>query len=389
MRLAKRLSRLGTETAFEVLVKAKALEAQGKDIVHLEIGEPDFPTPPGVVAAASQALQEGYTHYCASAGLNELREAIATEVRLTRGIPVNADWVVVTPGAKPIMFYLILALVEEGDEVLYPNPGFPIYESMIHFAGGKPVPLPLLEKYDFRFDLNELKQKVTRQTKLIIINSPQNPTGGLLTEGDLKAIAEVAVERDIMVLSDEIYSKIIYEGQHHSISSLPGMLERTVILDGFSKTYAMTGWRLGYGVMAPPLQAHISKLVTNSVSCTAPFTQRAGLEALANTEKEVYQMLAEFRRRRDFIWKRLNEIPGMHSVCPAGAFYVFPNIQSLGMTSSAFADYLLNSAGVAVLSGTSFGQYGEGYIRISYANSVANLAKAADRISESVAKLHR
>ena len=389
MRLAKRLSRLGTETAFEVLVKAKALEAQGKDIVHLEIGEPDFPTPPGVVAAASQALQEGYTHYCASAGLNELREAIATEVRLTRGIPVNADWVVVTPGAKPIMFYLILALVEEGDEVLYPNPGFPIYESMIHFAGGKPVPLPLLEKYDFRFDLNELKQKVTRQTKLIIINSPQNPTGGLLTEGDLKAIAEVAVERDIMVLSDEIYSKIIYEGQHHSISSLPGMLERTVILDGFSKTYAMTGWRLGYGVMAPPLQAHISKLVTNSVSCTAPFTQRAGLEALANTEKEVYQMLAEFRRRRDFIWKRLNEIPGMHSVCPAGAFYVFPNIQSLGMTSSAFADYLLNSAGVAVLSGTSFGQYGEGYIRISYANSVANLAKAADRISESVAKLQR
>jgi aspartate/methionine/tyrosine aminotransferase len=389
LRLAKRLSRLGTETAFEVLVKAKALEAQGKNIVHLEIGEPDFPTPPGVVAAASQALQEGYTHYCASAGLNELREAIAIEVRLTRGIPVNADWVVVTPGAKPIMFYLILALVEEGDEVLYPNPGFPIYESMIHFAGGKPVPLPLLEKYDFRFDLNELKQKVTRQTKLIIINSPQNPTGGLLTEGDLKAIAEVAVERDIMVLSDEIYSKIIYEGQHHSISSLPGMLERTVILDGFSKTYAMTGWRLGYGVMAPPLQAHISKLVTNSVSCTAPFTQRAGLEALANTEKEVYQMLAEFRRRRDFIWKRLNEIPGMHSVCPAGAFYVFPNIQSLGMTSSAFADYLLNSAGVAVLSGTSFGQYGEGYIRISYANSVANLAKAADRISESVAKLHR
>jgi aspartate aminotransferase len=389
LRLAKRLSRLGTETAFEVLVKAKALEAQGKNIVHLEIGEPDFPTPPGVVAAASQALQEGYTHYCASAGLNELREAIATEVRLTRGIPVNADWVVVTPGAKPIMFYLILALVEEGDEVLYPNPGFPIYESMIHFAGGKPVPLALLEKYDFRFDLNELKQKVTRQTKLIIINSPQNPTGGLLTEGDLKAIAEVAVERDIMVLSDEIYSKIIYEGQHHSISSLPGMLERTVILDGFSKTYAMTGWRLGYGVMAPPLQAHISKLVTNSVSCTAPFTQRAGLEALANTEKEVYQMLAEFRRRRDFIWKRLNEIPGMHSVCPAGAFYVFPNIQSLGMTSSAFADYLLNSAGVAVLSGTSFGQYGEGYIRISYANSVANLAKAADRISESVAKLHR
>jgi aspartate/methionine/tyrosine aminotransferase len=387
LKLAKRLSRLGTETAFEVLVKAKALEAQGKDIVHLEIGEPDFPTPPAVVAAAGRALQEGYTHYCASAGLNELREAIANEVRSTRGIPVNTDWVVVTPGAKPIMFYLILALVEEGDEVLYPNPGFPIYESMIQFAGGTPVPLPLLEKYDFRFDLTELRQKVTPRTKLIIINSPQNPTGGLLAEDDLRAVARVAVERDIIVLSDEIYSKIIYEGHHCSISSLPGMLERTVILDGFSKTYAMTGWRLGYGVMNPVLQGHISKLVTNSVSCTAPFTQRAGLEALANTEREVCQMLAEFRRRRDFIWKRLNEIPGIHSVCPAGAFYVFPNIQSFGMTSSAFADYLLKSAGVAVLSGTSFGQYGEGYIRISYANSLENLAKAVERIGESVAKL--
>ena len=387
MKLAKRLSLLGTETAFEVLVKAKALEAQGREIVHLEIGEPDFPTPSSVVTAAHHALDEGYTHYCASAGLNELREAIANEIRQTRRIPVNADWVVITPGAKPIMFYAILALVEEGDEVLYPNPGFPIYESMINFAGGKPVPLPLLEKFDFRFDVNELRQRVNSRTKLIIINSPQNPTGGLLTEDDLKAIAEIAVERDIMVLSDEIYGKIIYDGQHHSISSLPGMQERTIILDGFSKTYAMTGWRLGYGVMTPVLQAHISKLVTNSVSCTATFTQRAGLEALANTEREVSQMVAEFRRRRDFLWKELNAIPGIHCVCPPGAFYLFPNVQSFGMTSSAVADYLLNSAGVAVLAGSSFGQYGEGYIRISYANSMANLSKAVERIREAATKL--
>lgn len=389
MKLAKRLSRLGTETAFEVLVKAKALEAQGREVVHLEIGEPDFPTPRSVVSAANVAIEQGYTHYCASAGLTELREAIAREVSATRNVSVNADWVVITPGAKPIMFYLILALVEEGDEVIYPNPGFPIYESMINFAGGKPVPLPLLEKYDFRFDANQLRERVSSRTKLIIINSPQNPTGGLLTESDLSAIAQVAVERDIMVLSDEIYGQIIYQGQHHSIASLPGMLERTVILDGFSKTYAMTGWRLGYGVMTPELQAHISKLVTNSVSCTAPFTQRAGIEALAHAQREVAQMVEEFRRRRDFVWKALNEIPGIRCLCPPGAFYVFPNITSFGMTSSAFADYLLNSAGVAVLAGSSFGEHGEGYIRISYANSMENLAKAASQIGEAVRRLRK
>jgi aspartate/methionine/tyrosine aminotransferase len=369
------------------LVKAKALEAQGREVIHLEIGEPDFPTPAAVVAAGNQALLDGYTHYCASAGLTELREAVAREVSQTRGISVNSDWVVITPGAKPIMFYLILAVVEEGDEVLYPNPGFPIYESMINFAGGKPVPLPLLERYDFRFDVHELRQKVTPRTKLIIINSPQNPTGGLLTLDDLKAIADIAVERDILVLSDEIYGKIIYEGQHHSIASLPGMLEHTVILDGFSKTYAMTGWRLGYGVMTPVLQAHVSKLVTNSVSCTAPFTQRAGLEALAHTSKEVSQMVVEFRRRRDFVWKALNQIQGMSCVLPPGAFYLFPNIQAFGMTSGVFADFLLNDAGVAVLSGSSFGKHGEGYIRISYANSIENLSKAVARIQEAVAKL--
>jgi len=387
LKLASRLNRLGTETAFDVLVKAKALEAQGREIIHLEIGEPDFRTPSHIIHAASEALDQGYTHYCASAGLQELREAIAAEISRSRSVKVDPDWVVVTPGAKPIMFYLILALVEEGDEVIYPNPGFPIYESMINFVGGTPVPLPLQEKYDFRFDVNDLLSKVSPRTKLIIINSPQNPTGGLLTKSDLEAIAGIAIRRDIMILSDEIYSRIIYAGSHLSIASLPGMLERTIILDGFSKTYAMTGWRLGFGVMPPGLQAHISKLVTNSVSCTPPFTQRAGLEALASAQSEVHHMVAEFRRRRDFIVKGLNEISGIRCLCPSGAFYAFPNIQSFGKKSSDLADYLLQEAGVAVLSGTSFGQYGEGYLRISYANSIENLGKAIDRIKEATRRL--
>jgi aspartate aminotransferase len=388
MRLANRLNRLGTETAFDVLVKAKALEAEGREIIHLEIGEPDFPTPPNIVQACAQALDQGYTHYCASPGLPELREAIAAEISRTRNIEVTADRVVVTPGAKPIMFYLILALVEEGDEVIYPNPGFPIYESMISFAGGIPVALPLLEKCEFRFDVNDLVSKASPRTKLIIINSPQNPTGGLLTKTDLEAIAGIALQQDITILSDEIYSQIIYAGSHQSIASLPGMLDRTVILDGFSKTYAMTGWRLGFGVMPPVLQPHISKLVTNSVSCTAPFTQRAGLEALANTQAEVTHMVEEFRRRRDFIVKGLNQIPGFRCLFPSGAFYVFPNIKSFGKKSNEFADYLLKEAGVAVLSGTSFGEFGEGYIRISYANSIENLGKAINRIREATAKLN-
>ena len=387
MKLANRLNRLGTETAFDVLVKAKALEAQGREIIHLEIGEPDFHTPSNIIEAGAQAMHQGYTHYCASSGLYELREAIAAEISRTRGVTVDPDWVVVTPGAKPIMFYLILALVEEGDEVIYPNPGFPIYESMINFVGGTAVPLPLLEKYDFRFEVKDLLSKVSAKTKLIIINSPQNPTGGLLTKTDLEAIAAIAIRQDIMILSDEIYSRIIYEGSHLSIASLAGMLERTVILDGFSKTYAMTGWRLGFGVMPPGLQAHISKLVTNSVSCTAPFTQRAGLEALAGAQSEVHHMVAEFRRRRDFIVRGLNEIPGIRCLCPSGAFYAFPNIQSFGKTSNELADYLLQEAGVAVLSGTSFGQHGEGYLRISYANSIENLGKALDRIKEATARL--
>ena len=389
MKFAKRLSKLGTESAFQVLVKAKALEAQGREIIHLEIGEPDFPTPEAVIESAKQALNQGYTHYCGSAGLDELRAAVASEVSHTRGISVDPDWVVITPGGKPIMFYLILAVVDEGDEVITPNPGFPIYDSMINFVGGKPVALPLAEEHDFRFRVEDLKQRVTSKTRLIIINSPQNPTGGVLTESDLEAIADIARDKDIWILSDEIYRKILYEGEHHSISSFPGMLDRTIILDGFSKTYAMTGWRLGYGVMHPDLQKHISTLVTNSVSCTAPFIQRAGLAALANTASEVSQMVEEFRRRRDFVWKRLNAIPGIHCVCPPGAFYVFPNIRSFGLTSAEFADYLLDTAGVAVLSGASFGDYGEGFIRISYANSMENLANALDRIEETTRKIAR
>jgi aspartate/methionine/tyrosine aminotransferase len=389
LKVAKRLSKLGTESAFQVLVKAKALEAQGKQIIHLEIGEPDFPTPKAVIDSAKQALDEGYTHYCGPSGLNELRAAIATEVGQTRGISVDPDWVVITPGAKPIMFYLILAVVDDGDEVITPNPGFPIYESMINFVGGKPVSLPLVEEHDFRFRVEDLKQRVTSRTRLIIINSPQNPTGGVLTEGDLEAIADIARDKDIWILSDEIYGKILYEGKHHSISSFPDMLARTVILDGFSKTYAMTGWRLGYGIMHPDLQTHISTLVTNSVSCTAPFVQRAGLVALTHTKKEVHLMVEEFRKRRDFVWKRLNAIQGIHCVCPPGAFYAFPNIRSFGMNSADFADYLLDKAGVAVLSGASFGAYGEGFIRLSYANSMENLANALDRIEEATRRISR
>lgn len=385
-KLARRMGRLGTETAFDVLVKAKALEAQGRNIIHLELGEPDFDTPSNVIGAANAAMMEGYTHYCASAGLAELRESIANHVGETRGVDIDPDWVVVTPGAKPIMFYLILALVDEGDEVIYPDPGFPIYESMIRFAGGTPVPLPLLEEFEFRFDPEHLQSKVSSRTKLMILNSPQNPTGGLLTEKDLSIIAELAARHDIAVLSDEIYSNIIYEGGHHSIASLPEMLDRTIILDGFSKTYAMTGWRLGYGIMRPELQAQIAKLVTNSVSCTAPFTQRAGLEALAHAESATVQMVGEFRQRRDFLVQALNQIPGIRCLTPPGAFYVFPNIRSFGKRSDEIADYLLQEAGVALLSGTAFGASGEGYLRLSYATSMENLDQGSQRMAAGLAK---
>jgi aspartate/methionine/tyrosine aminotransferase len=380
MQLAQRMQRLGTETAFEVLARARALEAQGREIIHLEIGEPDFNTPGHIIEAAIKALREGYTHYTPSAGLPAVRQAIANHISRSRNIEIRPEQVVVTPGAKPIMFYIIMALLNEGDEAIYPDPGFPIYESMINFVGAKAVPLPLREDKNFRFDLEEFRRLVSDRTRLIILNSPQNPTGGVLTRGDLEAVAEVARERDIAVLSDEIYEQILYEGEHVSITTLPDMLPRTIILDGFSKTYAMTGWRLGYGVMPAVLAEHVTKLMTNSNSCTAAFTQMAGVAALTGPTDEVKTMVAAFRERRDVIVDGLNEIPGIHCIKPAGAFYAFPNITGTGLSSKELADYLLNKAGVAALSGTSFGRYGEGYLRFSYANSVENIKKALERI---------
>lgn len=387
MRLAQRMSRLGTETAFEVLAKAKKLEKEGKEIIHLEIGEPDFNTPQNITEAAIEALKEGYTHYGPSAGLPELREVIARYVADTRKILVDPDEVVVTPGGKPIMFFSILALVDEGDEVIYPNPGFPIYESVIEFIGAKPVPIQLREENDFRLDIDELKKLVTSKTKMIIINSPQNPTGGILTLEDLKAIADVAISKNIYVLSDEIYSRIIYEGKPHSIASLPDMKERTIILDGLSKTYAMTGWRIGYGVMNKSLAPQIARLMTNSNSCTASFTQRAAIEAITGDQSEVDKMVKEFKRRRDVIVKGLCDFPKLSCSSPKGAFYVFPNVKKIGWDTKKLADALLNEAGVAVLSGTAFGKFGEGYLRLSYANSVENINKGLERMKKFLAKI--
>jgi len=380
--LAARMSRLGTETAFEVLAKAKALEAQGRDIIHLEIGEPDFDTPRSVVHAGLSALQRGETHYTPSAGIPELREAIAEHLNRTRHLAVDPGQVIVTPGAKPIMFYAILALLEAGDEAIFPDPGFPIYSSMIDFAGAKGVPLPLREKADFAPDLDELRALVTERTKLIVLNSPQNPTGGVLSAAVLREIAQIARARDLWVLSDEIYADLLYEGRHHSIAGEDGMAERTILLDGFSKTFAMTGWRLGYGVFPWPLVDPVAKLVTNSVSCTATFTQRAGVAALATpAPPEVEQMVKAFRERRDAVVRGLNQIEGIRCREPKGAFYVFPNITGLGLGDSAtVAERILNEAGVATLAGTCFGAAGEGHLRLSYANSLEKLDAAVKRI---------
>jgi len=382
---AKRMETLGTETAFEVLAKAKALEKQGKDVVHLEIGEPDFDTPRNIKEAATKAMNSGYTHYVPSAGIPELRQAIAEYISKTRNISVSADEVVVTPGAKPIMFFSILALVNPGDEVLYPNPGFPIYESLINFVGAKPVPIPLKEENDFSLDPEYVKQKITKKTKMIIINSPENPTGGVITREQLKVIADCITDRDdVFVLADEIYSRIIYEGKHESITQFSGMKEKTILLDGFSKTYAMTGWRLGYGVMQKDLALKVAQLMTNSNSCTCAFTQMAGVEALKGPQTEPEKMDAEFKKRREVIVSGLNNIEGITCKKPRGAFYVFPNITRTGMDCRKLGDYLLNTAGVAVLPGTSFGKYGEGYLRLSFANSVENIKKALDRIAKAL-----
>ena len=386
MRLASRMSRLGTETAFEVLARARVLEAEGMDVIHLEIGEPDFDTPENVVRAGVDALGGGFTHYGPSPGLPDVRARIAREVADTRGISVSGDNVVVTPGGKPIMFFVLLALAEHGDEVLYPNPGFPIYESMINFAGAEAVPMPLREDRDFNVDVDEVAAQITPATKLMIINSPNNPCGSVMSREELRALAELAVERDVLVLADEIYSRFLYEGEHHSITAFPGMTERTIILDGFSKTYAMTGWRLGYGVMPLELVEPISRLVTNSVSCTASFTQMAAIEALDGPQDDAHGMVAEFKRRRDLIVNGLNAIPGIRCPMPKGAFYVFPNVEGTGLGSAELADRLLQEAGVACLSGESFGEYGKGHVRFSFANSAENIQKALDRIAGFVSK---
>jgi aspartate/methionine/tyrosine aminotransferase len=382
LRLAERMSRLGTETAFEVLNKARALERLGKKIIHLEIGEPDFSTPANVVEAGIGALRQGWTHYGPSAGLPELRQAIAEEVGRSRGVQVSSDQVVVVPGGKPIIFFTLLALAEAGDEVIFPNPGFPIYESMIHYAGARPVPIRLREEKDFGFDVDELASLISDRTRLIILNSPQNPTGGVLSKQDVHDIAEVIGDRNIMVLSDEIYSRLLFEGEHYSIMSEPGFQERTILLDGFSKTYAMTGWRLGYGVMRADLAIHIARLMTNSTSCTASFTQIAGVEAVRGDQSSVERMRAEFQQRRDVFVAGLNRIKGFSCRLPKGAFYAFPNITKTGWSSKKLADALLEQAGVACLSGTSFGDFGEGYLRFSVANSLENLNQALVQIDQ-------
>jgi aspartate aminotransferase len=379
---AERMDHIGQETAFEVLVRARALEARGRSVIHLEIGEPDFDTPSHIVAAAQQALEAGHTHYGPGAGLPELRQAVSAYLQRWRGLDVDPARVVVTPGGKPIMFFAILALVNPGDEVIYPDPGFPIYESMARFVGGRPIAMPLSEERHFRFDPDEFRELVTDRTRLIIINSPHNPTGSVLTRADLEVIAAVARERNIVVLSDEIYSRILYTGQHESIATLDGMLDRTILLDGWSKTWAMTGWRLGFGVFPAELVPHVERLISNSVSCTASFSQQAAIAALEGPQDSVAHMLGQFTARRAAIVSGLNALPGVRCLEPDGAFYAFPNITATGFKSRELADRLLEEAGVACLSGTAFGTYGQGYIRFSYANSLENLRLALERVRQ-------
>jgi aspartate/methionine/tyrosine aminotransferase len=392
MKLARRMERLGTETAFSVLAKAKALEAEGRGIIHLEIGEPDFDTPEHVVEAGCRALREGHTHYTPTAGIPQLREAIAFDVARSRDIEVGPEQVVVTPGGKPIMFFTILALVEEGDEVLVPNPAFPIYESMVNFVGGRPIFVPLRQENGFRFDLDEFSARLSDRTRMVILNSPANPTGGVLTADDIAGLAEILRERpEVYVLSDEIYSRLLYTGGFASIASEPGLGPegRTIILDGFSKAYAMTGWRLGYGVMPEPLAEEVAKLQVNSNSCTSAATQYAGLAALEGSQDAVHSMLAEFRARRDLIVAGLGELQGIECITPQGAFYAFPRITETGHNADDLADLLLDEAGIACLSGAAFGRYGEGHLRLSYANSRENIALALERMGEVLSRVAR
>jgi len=386
MKLASRMDRILIETAFEVLVKARALEAQGKSVIHLEIGEPDFETPPHVIAAAKTALDEGWTHYGPTQGYPDFRQAIANHINETRGIQTGPEHVCVVPGGKPIIFFPMMALLDVGDEVIYPNPGFPIYESMIRFLGATPVPMPLIEERGFSFDLNRFKDSLTDKTKMVILNSPQNPTGGVIPAADIVAIADMVRERDLIVLSDEIYNRIYFDEKPMSIASLPGMQEKTIILDGFSKIYAMTGWRLGYGVMPTWLVDPVNKLMVNSNSCTASMVQRAGLAALTGPQDAAFAMVAEFKKRRDAFIAGLNSIPGFRCQVPQGAFYAFPNVEGTGRSSKQLADELLYEAGVACLNGVAFGEFGTGFLRFSYANSLENLMEAVERMRRHLTK---
>ena len=386
MKLADRMSRLLTETAFEVFARAQALERQGKEILHFELGEPDFPSPDSAIEAGIKALRSGLTKYTTSPGLLDLRARIAEIEGPRRGLQFSPEQVVVTPGGKPIMFYSILALVNEGDEVLYPDPGFPIYESMIAFAGGKPVPYPLREAGGFRIDLDYIARSLTPRTRLVIINSPNNPTGGVETRASLERLAELLRPSETWILSDEIYSHFIFSESHASIAGFDGMSERTIILDGFSKTYSMTGWRLGFGIMPAEFAPYVTQLVVNSVSCTPAFTQKAGLAALETREQTIPPMIEEYRRRREAIVKGLNSIPGVRCESPGGAFYAFPNVSSFGKTSQEIADYLLNHGGIACLPGTAFGRQGEGYLRFSFATSMENIRRVIVRLSEVLAQ---
>ena len=387
MKFAARMDRLGTESAFEVLAQARRLESQGRSVIHLEIGQPDFKTAPHICEAAFEAMQQGYTGYGPAEGLPQLRQEVAAHISTTRGVTVTPEEVVIMPGAKPVIFFTLMALVNVGDEVIYPNPGFPVYESVINFLGGKAVPLPLREEVEFRFRLADLEAAISDRTRLLILNSPQNPTGGLLLPEDLEAIAHLAQKHDFYIFSDEIYSRILYNAVHHSIISLPGMQSRTILLDGHSKTYAMTGWRLGYGVAPVPMAKKLEQLMINSNSCTCSFTQMAGLAALQGSQAFVEEMVSQFQQRRDVMVDGLNAIAGIRCLKPAGAFYAFPNVQDLPLDRRALADYLLQDAGVSLLPGTAFGSYGEGYLRLSYANSIDNIREGLGRMERAIATL--
>ena len=387
MNLAASLARLGTETAFDVLVRARKLEAEGHEVIHLELGEPDFDTPENIRQAAKTALDEGYTHYGPAAGLPLLRAAIAEEVSRTRGVDVTAENVVVTPGAKPIIFFSLLACINPGDEVIYPNPGFPIYASVIDWIGAKAVPLPMREERSFSVDVDELADLITPKTRFLILNSPGNPTGGMISRDELARVAELVERHDILVLADEIYSRIVYGDEHISLLSFPGMQDRVILLDGFSKTYAMTGWRAGYGVMNKELAVWVARLQTNSNSCTNSFVQMACVEAIKGPQSQALAMVEEFRRRRDFIVSGLNALDGITCLSPAGSFYAFANVKELPLRSKPLEEYFLENYGVATLAGTSFGAHGEGYLRLAFANSIENIQTALQRMARGIKKL--